>query len=406
MSFIRAVAVSYEGSLFGWDVNAREDGEDEGLVSDLVFGFHAAQGSLKALSVSESGKYMVCGGMDEHIRIFNVAENRCLGELNGHTGAITCLEFVGDKFIVSGSDDMNLCIWRVQDWECVHILGGHKASVNDLSIHPSGKMALSVSKDNTLKLWNLVQGRCAFTRRLQGPADKVEWNSDGNFYLLVVGAVLHVYDAADNKRLSATKFPARVNQARFTNVGDAANASSGPCGYIAVLLDNKTIQIMDTSSTDRLPQSFSLSNLLDNGRPRDLYSCKPCLNHGSATLQEALQGEGHSLTIASSLGGIVVLSARALYEGVLADSEKVCAKDKSSVCDRELVDASFAALVVTSVQAQPRLTAVVAWNPAHRSAPKPKAVPQQQRRQQNKKRKYTGSESDDTSVVVKSVRFS
>lgn len=27
-----------------------------------------------------------------------------------------------------------------------------------MSIHPSGKMALSVSKDGTMKLWNLVQG--------------------------------------------------------------------------------------------------------------------------------------------------------------------------------------------------------------------------------------------------------
>jgi WD40 repeat protein len=54
--------------------------------------------------------------------------------------------------------DFTLCIWRVYDWQCVHILGGHKDTIHDFSIHPTGKMALSVSKDHTLKLWNLVQG--------------------------------------------------------------------------------------------------------------------------------------------------------------------------------------------------------------------------------------------------------
>lgn len=38
------------------------------------------------------------------------------------------------------------------------MLSGHKEPITSVSIHPSGKLALSVSKDNTMKLWNLVQG--------------------------------------------------------------------------------------------------------------------------------------------------------------------------------------------------------------------------------------------------------
>ena len=38
------------------------------------------------------------------------------------------------------------------------MLSGHKEPITSISIHPSGKLALSVSKDNTMKLWNLVQG--------------------------------------------------------------------------------------------------------------------------------------------------------------------------------------------------------------------------------------------------------
>ncbi len=56
--------------------------------------------------------------------------------------------------------DSTMSIWRVSDWACVHILDGHKAGITSVGLHPSGKLTLSVSKDNTLKLWNLVQGEC------------------------------------------------------------------------------------------------------------------------------------------------------------------------------------------------------------------------------------------------------
>jgi protein MAK11 len=94
--------------------------------------------------------------------------------------------------------DFNLCIWRVYDWQCLHMLGGHTDTINDFSIHPTGKMALSVSKDGSLKLWNLVQGRCAFTRRLKQPTEQVQWHdeSDGEFYMLVSAREVQVSGTA------------------------------------------------------------------------------------------------------------------------------------------------------------------------------------------------------------------
>jgi len=36
-------------------------------------------------------------------------------------------------------------------------------AVSFLAVHPSGKLALSVGKDKTLRTWNLVKGRPAYT---------------------------------------------------------------------------------------------------------------------------------------------------------------------------------------------------------------------------------------------------
>ena len=80
------------------------DESKEGLVLPMSFGFNCSQGSLKTLAVSSGGKYLCCGGTDERIRIFNVAENRSMGELGLHEGAITTLEFFGDSYLISGSE--------------------------------------------------------------------------------------------------------------------------------------------------------------------------------------------------------------------------------------------------------------------------------------------------------------
>ena len=59
-----------------------------------------------------------------------------------------------------------ICIWRTKDWECLKILKGHKGRVNSLAIHPSGKIALSVSIDKTVHLWNLLTGQKANVNKL------------------------------------------------------------------------------------------------------------------------------------------------------------------------------------------------------------------------------------------------
>ena len=64
-------------------------------------------------------------------------------------------------------------------------LKGHKGRVNDISIHPSGKLAVSVGRDRTLRLWDLQSAKKASARRLGKEALSVQWNMVGdNFAVL------------------------------------------------------------------------------------------------------------------------------------------------------------------------------------------------------------------------------
>ena len=55
----------------------------------------------------------------------------------------------------------------------------HSAGVTDVSVHPSGKLALSVAKDRKLITWNLIKGRTAYVTNLGQIADVVRWSPDG-----------------------------------------------------------------------------------------------------------------------------------------------------------------------------------------------------------------------------------
>lgn len=352
--FLKVASVSYEGSIFGWDVAPDSESHDAGLQTTLSFGFHCSAGSLRALAVSASGKYMCCGGMDERIHVFDVESKRAVGEITGHTGAVTCLCFIGDTNLLSGSEDTTICIWRVYDWQCLHILGGHKAGVNGIGVHPSGKLALTVSKDSLLKTWNLVHGRCAFTRRLKKPADKVLWHADGQYYLLVMDSELQLFNSEDNNTcVVSCSFGNRINQAVFCNTASGNDAASS---CIAVVCENKMLHIVELTGKKVTGDGVDLSSVLENGRPRDMWSCKPAAV-GSAEMQEIIREEGDCLAIVTSNGLLVVLSCRAVCQQV--------AEEQAAGAD--IADAVLSSMQIT---AQPRLTALTAWVPVAKPSKK------------------------------------
>lgn len=79
-----------------------------------------------------------------------------------HNAMINHVRFTPDAtHLFSASSDGSLAATRTGSWiseglwKAPH---GTKA-VNHISIHPSGKLALTLGADLTLKTWNLVKGR-------------------------------------------------------------------------------------------------------------------------------------------------------------------------------------------------------------------------------------------------------
>ena len=75
------------------------------------------------------------------------------------SGSITHLVFPSRSYLLSASEDGTLCLFRARDWAVLRELKGHKGRVNSVAVHQSCKVALSVGKDRTLRMWDLMRGK-------------------------------------------------------------------------------------------------------------------------------------------------------------------------------------------------------------------------------------------------------
>lgn len=327
---LQAAAASYEGSLFGWELHEVEttDEDEVAMEAKMSWGFHASPGSLRAVAVSASGRYLVCGGENEVIRIFDMTNNKSLGDLAGtHTGSITALEFFEDSFLLSGSQDNSVCIWRVQDWACVHILGGHKKPINDISIHPSGKMAISVGQDRSMRLWNLVKGNLGFTRGLKEVAEQVQWAPDGEHYMLVMRTLVLVHSAATNEVVAEIDHGARINRSALL-----PGVRDGVQFVVLSVCDNKHLLVYHhKQGHEGRTEPVPLKLPEEHGRPKDL--------------QTATGADGKLYTVVISSSGVMLAFDDALFEEGATVEDSLCA--------------------LFAVDAEPRLTCLAAWSPDH-----------------------------------------
>lgn len=190
----RVVTGSYEHNLLCVSVTLYP----EAPVFTPVFHFTPHTQSIRCLA--ESKRYLTSGSNDEHIRIYDLQKRKELGTLLHHDGNITKLEFF-DKWLLSASDDGKICIWRTKDWEVLGELQGHKAGgINDISIHPSGRIAISAGNDHTLRLWNLMTARKASVLKLRKDvALRCRWSQDGTSFVLGFDRKVVVYSGATSE---------------------------------------------------------------------------------------------------------------------------------------------------------------------------------------------------------------
>ncbi|XP_072139830.1 p21-activated protein kinase-interacting protein 1-like [Mobula birostris] len=181
------VGGSYQQILFGYRLSNWAQSWDP----EADFTHHAHTASLTTVAVND--QYVATGSRDETIQLYNMKKKIDQGSLLHHNGTITCLEFYGKTHLLSGAEDGLICVWDTKKWECLKSIQAHKGHVSSFSVHPSGRLALSVGTDKTLRTWNLIDGKAAFVKSIKQNAHIVLWSPSGDNYVVVSNNQLDIY---------------------------------------------------------------------------------------------------------------------------------------------------------------------------------------------------------------------
>jgi len=183
---------SYEGNLYSVDLDLKTKELE-------MFKFKVSENSIKV--ITHQSQYIFASGIDEMIHIYDMNKKEEKGLFVTYAGSISNIFIVKDFLLASG-DDCNIPIWRLSDFGLLHSLKGHKKSVVSLAVHKTGKFCISSAKDNTLIVWNLMNGLKIIKYNLKNLiCNKIIFLNDEQHALIVFDNEFWIFNYLKNSEL-------------------------------------------------------------------------------------------------------------------------------------------------------------------------------------------------------------
>ncbi|KAJ3100437.1 POC1 centriolar protein A [Phlyctochytrium planicorne] len=169
---VSAVSVSMDGRWIvsgGHDRAVRVFDAETGMLSRTLEG-HLDQ--VWNVTCSADGRWIVSGGADEMVKTWDAGTGKCLRSGKGKTWGVNALAMTADgSRIVSVSTDKTVIVRDAREGETVWTLKGHQGGVCGVCVSPDGNYIVSCGEDRTIRVWDMGTGRGV--RTLEGHANVV-----------------------------------------------------------------------------------------------------------------------------------------------------------------------------------------------------------------------------------------
>ena len=126
----------------------------------------AHAGTIRSLSFSHDGNYLVSSSDDFTVKVWDFKNKRLVKRLRGHRGFVTSAVFSPTdwKQLVSGSLDQSIRVWNVSTHQEERTLPqefnlAHNGAVVSATFDAAGEMVLTASRDHKAKLWDVETGK-------------------------------------------------------------------------------------------------------------------------------------------------------------------------------------------------------------------------------------------------------
>eukprot|EP01029_Cantina_marsupialis_P009840 TRINITY_DN226_c0_g1_i4.p1 TRINITY_DN226_c0_g1~~TRINITY_DN226_c0_g1_i4.p1 ORF type:complete len:348 (+),score=51.97 TRINITY_DN226_c0_g1_i4:65-1108(+) len=187
-SFVNACSPSRHGELMVASVSDDStaklwDHRTRGAVKSLKEKYQ-----LTAVAFNEDGDQVICGGIDNTIRVWDIRKDEISLELSGHMDTVTGLSLSPcGNFVLSNSMDQTLRCWDIRPFcpssRCTTIFEGHTHGVEKNLLRccwsPDGRMVTAGSSDGHLCVWDRYSGSIKY--RFSGHSaslNDISWHPD------------------------------------------------------------------------------------------------------------------------------------------------------------------------------------------------------------------------------------
>lgn len=150
---------------------------EEGLQPTKVFGLtvdrdHVDPPVMTAAAVSQDGKWLLAGGDDHVVRMWNCQSEELLHELRGHHDWIRSIQIQADgKIAASSSDDGEIIIWNLQDGSLMRRLTPSHKAIYSLCFVPHSSTLAAGGHEG--KIWLFDANTGEEVARLEGPGPEI-----------------------------------------------------------------------------------------------------------------------------------------------------------------------------------------------------------------------------------------
>jgi WD40 repeat protein len=171
------ITSSLDGSLRLWDVN-----DYIAITRCAVF----SQGYPTCSDLTD--EIIVSGWSDCKIRAFRVDNGEPIWAIdNAHKGGVSCIQLSSNlKFIISGGNEGDVRIWEIKSREMISHLKEHTSKVTGIKILSDNVHAISCSRDRSLLLWDLkAEKRLISIQQRMGGINSMALNNSEDSLLTV-----------------------------------------------------------------------------------------------------------------------------------------------------------------------------------------------------------------------------
>jgi WD40 repeat protein len=122
--------------------------------------FQGHEGAVYALATSPDGKYLLTGGRDRTVRLWDFPSRQQLRLWQGHSQAVTAVAISPDsRWVASGSEDGVIRLWPLQQSDEHRVFREATDSLWAVAFSPDGKRLATAGADGHLRVYDPAAGK-------------------------------------------------------------------------------------------------------------------------------------------------------------------------------------------------------------------------------------------------------